>query len=164
MAKPHYKKMMFDLLAIVRGINEVLTQGKTMPFRQGTIDGPGLLAVVVPLLGTLQAVGDQKAAWKASIVTRDAKGPTISALIDDIKKGASLGWGDSSVEFGQFGFAPKKKPAPLTPEQKQTKLERYRATKAARGTLGRRQRQAIKGVVPTPPSTPNASPGGTAPK
>ncbi|HZU99872.1 MAG TPA: hypothetical protein VFF73_24375 [Planctomycetota bacterium] len=157
-------KMLQSLLAIMRGIAEVLTAGKTMPFRNGTIDGPGLQALVAPLIALVQAVGDKKTAYTAAIESRDAARSTIDALIADIKKGCSLGFGDSSVEFEQFGFAPKKKPATLTPEQKQQKLERMRATRAARGTMGSRQRKAVRGVIPTPPSPPSTpGQGGVAP-
>jgi ADP-heptose:LPS heptosyltransferase len=157
-------KTLNSLLAIMRGIAEVLTAGKTMPFRNGTIDGPGLQALVAPLLALVQAVGDKKTAYKAAIDSRNAAKSTIDALIADVKKGCSLGFGDSSVEFEQFGFAPKKKPTTLTPEQKQQKLERMRATRAARGTMGSRQRKAVRGVVPTPPSPPSTpGQGGVAP-
>jgi hypothetical protein len=156
--KLNFKKLLTSLITIMTGINEVLTAGKTMPFRTGTIDGPSLAAIVQPLIAVLQAVGNNKTAWKASIQARDAAGATIEALIADIKKGASLAWTDGSVEFQQFGFAPRKKPAPLTPEQKQLKVDRLRATRVARGTVGSRARKAIHGVVPTPPTPPKAGP------
>ncbi|HZV03344.1 MAG TPA: hypothetical protein VFF73_41955 [Planctomycetota bacterium] len=164
MTNKNFKKMLLSLVAIMRGINEVLTAGKTMPFRNGTIDGPSLAAIVQPLLAVLQAVADNKTAWKASITARNNAADTISSLIDDIKKGASLAWKDTSVEFEQFGFAPKKKAAPLTPEAKQLKVERLRATRLARGTVGSRQRKAIKGVVPTPMTAPKAGPNNTTGK
>ena len=164
MSEPTINRTLTKLLAIMRGISEVLTAGKTMPFRNGTIDGPGLQALVAPLIALVQAVGDQKTAYQAAISSRNASMPTIEALINDVKKGVSLGFGDGSVAFEQFGFSPRKKAAALTPEQKQLKLQRMRSTRAARGTMGSRQRQSVKGVVPTPSTPPSAQgSGGTTP-
>jgi hypothetical protein len=57
-------------------------------------------------------------------------------------------FGVESAEANDFGFpAPKK--AVLTVEQKARAVERGRATRKARGTTGRRQKEAIRGVAPT---------------
>src|SRR5271170_3302221 len=150
------KNTLQSLINIMRGIVAVLTTGKSMAFRKGTIDGPGLAAIVGPILAAFQVVGDQKTVWKASVTNRHAIEPAASQLIEDVQKGVDMSFGSGSVEFEQFGFTPKKPSAALTPEQKQLKLERMRATRVARGTLGKRQKKAVKGVVPTPPTTPPA--------
>jgi hypothetical protein len=58
-------------------------------------------------------------------------------------------FGVESMEANDFGFpAPKK--AVLTVEQKARAVERGRATREARGTMGRRQKEAIRGVLAVP--------------
>lgn len=54
--------------------------------------------------------------------------------------------GRASGELAHFGFAADRKPArPLTVEEKALRAARARATRAARGTMGPRQRARIKG-------------------
>jgi hypothetical protein len=59
-------------------------------------------------------------------------------------------FGVESGEANDFGFpAPKK--AVLTVEQKARAVERGKATRKARGTMGYRQKEAIRGVLGTAP-------------
>jgi hypothetical protein len=58
-------------------------------------------------------------------------------------------FGVESTEANDFGF-PTPKRAVLTVEQKARAVERGRATRKARGTMGRRQKEAIRGVVAAP--------------
>ena len=54
--------------------------------------------------------------------------------------------------------------ASMTPEKKQLRVERLRATRAARHTMGKRQKQDVKGVVnPDAPPASSAPPGGAGP-
>ena len=55
-------------------------------------------------------------------------------------------FGVESTEANDFGF-PVSKKAVLTVEQKALAVERGRATREARGTMGRREKEAIRGVV-----------------
>ena len=48
------------------------------------------------------------------------------------------------------GVTPNKTPAPLTPEQEVAKVAKAKATRAARHTMGKNQKAAIKGQVPPP--------------
>ena len=69
-------------------------------------------------------------------------------------------FGVESAEANDFGFpAPKK--AVLTVEQKALAVERGRATRKARGTMGRREKEAIHGVVAPPAPAPGVGPTGS---
>jgi hypothetical protein len=136
------------LLAILRGIAEHLGAGKSIPFRKGTIDGPGLAALVAPYLATVQAADLQKVLYHNAVAARKAALPDIDQLVADVKKGCDLAFGSDSTEFGTFGFTPPKKAAPLTGEQNQQKAARAKATREARGTVGPKARLKIRGEVP----------------
>jgi hypothetical protein len=72
-------------------------------------------------------------------------------------------FGENSAEFASFGFKPTKV-AQRTPLSKVEASEKVRATRIARHTMGKVQRSAIHGVVPTtpPPNGPVASAPATA--
>ena len=72
---------------------------------------------------------------------------------------ALRGWvanefGIASKEAIDFGFPPPKKPE-LTVEAKALAVARRKATRAARNTMGKRQKEQIRGTLAeTPPATP----------
>jgi hypothetical protein len=160
------QKTILALLAIMQGIAQVLSAGKTIPFRKGTIDGPGLQALVGPILATFQAAVNQRTVYHNTVVARDAARPSAEQLIADIKKGVDLQYGSDSTEFTTFGFKPRKKPAASTSEENSQKAAKAAATRKARGTLGPKARLQVKGVVPAPEATPpsNGQNGGTTTK
>jgi hypothetical protein len=76
--------------------------------------------------------------------------------------------------LADFGLVPRKV-TPLTPEQMVERTEKLKATRAARHTMGSKQKAAIKGTVaptgpvnaaptPTPPAAPVAAPVAPSPQ
>ena len=136
-----------DLLAIKQGIAQVLTSGKTISFEGTSYDQASFEQFVDAVLAPFSNVRRLKALIEEGMVERRAKKSEAERIVNVIKHAAGGTFGEKSVEFAAFGFAPKKKAVPLTPEQKQHKLEQLRATRLARHTMGKRQKQAVKGDV-----------------
>jgi len=154
------KKTEQKLRNIQKGIAKVLGGGKAMSFR-GQLQGQAALGPVTDAaLAPFDTVHTNKAVWSKSVSDRDAADPATQKFIEDFQKGCESTFGVGSPEAAEFGFV-KKQAVDLTPEQKQLKLERMRATRAARKTMGRRQRAQVKGVVN--PGQPNGSTGPAAP-
>jgi hypothetical protein len=145
--------------SLMNNIDNVLPAGKNMIFRQGSISGPSLLALVTASWQLYDNVHETRNAWLQAIAARNAAQEAARQLVKDCQDGAYATFGEGSYQYEELGFTPKKKPAPLTPEQKQTKLDRLRATRAARHTLGSRQKKAVKGVVNPEPPAPSGSTG-----
>jgi len=99
-------------------------------------------------------------------------------LLADLKATMTTQFGGESETLSQFGFKPKAKRRALTSEQQTLANAKRLLTRKARGTLGKRQREAIKYDGPPPhvrinadgssyvydPSTPSggASSGGSS--
>ena len=67
----------------------------------------------------------------------------LSALVD--LKGALQGvFGHQSEDLTKFGFKPTKRRKPLTSEQKAVRAAKAKLTRQKRGTLGKKQKAAIK--------------------
>jgi hypothetical protein len=149
-----------DLLALRTGAPEVLTPGKTIVFRGGTYDQAGFLQLVNVALAPYDSVNEHRTLLHQAVVTRDGQEDAAAQFVRDAKAAAIVSFGENSLEFTKLGFKAKKKAAPLTPEQKQLKQARLKATRKARGTMSRKQKARIKGVVPSddagtqPSSTP----------
>jgi len=75
-----------------------------------------------------------------------------------------LGAFTDPTSLADFGLVPHKPRTAPTGEKMATAAARNRATRAARHTMGRRRKLAIKGSVPTPVTDGSAgAPGGSAP-
>jgi hypothetical protein len=166
MSSDNPKKEETKLLDIQRGIAEVLTVGKTMSFRGGNPDATVLGPLAASFVQLYTNVDGQKALYEQALAARRSQVAAVKQFVKDFQAGALTTYGEDSPEYKAFGFTPKKASAPLTPEQKQLKVERLRATREARHTMGSKQKKDVKGVVNPPAGTaptvtppPAASPG-----
>ncbi len=154
MAGPHNPHLSErKLLAIIRGINAVLVNGKTIPYKGTPSDASVLLPILTQALAPYVNVHDLRSALRVAMQEKRAADPASRQLVHDTKVAVECQFGNGT-EFEQFGFKPRKKPAPLTPEKKQLKVDRLRATRSARHVMGKRQKAAIKGQPKTPTSPP----------
>ncbi len=136
-----------DLRALKAGVPEVFVPGKTIAFRGGNFDQAGFLQLVDIALVPYDSVNEHRVLLHQAIVARDGQEEAAAQFIRDARAGAIVSFSENSPEFQKLGFKPKKKAASLTLEQKQLKQARAKATRKARGTLGRKQKARIKGVV-----------------
>jgi len=156
------------LLAIRKGAETVLAGGKTFPYLGKTYDLAGFQQLVDTFLTLFTNAREQHTLLATAVSTREANDPAAKEFVRLCEYSAASTYGESSLEFSQMGFKPRKKAAELTPEQKQLKLERTRATRAARNVMGSRQKRNVKGVVnpnggntgtPVPPVGNTTAPG-----
>jgi hypothetical protein len=83
----------------------------------------------------------------------------LAALVTVVKGS----FGNSPDVLADFGVPPKKAPTPLTVEQKAAAAAKRSATRAARHTMGTKQRQAVKGQVTGITITPHTASPPAAP-
>ncbi|HZU95593.1 MAG TPA: hypothetical protein VFF73_02715 [Planctomycetota bacterium] len=154
--------MELKLLNIQRGISAVLTGGKTIPYRGQATDAATLGPIVAAALAPYENVHNVRSALRVGLDARRANVANVKQLVKDIQSAAQAAFQDGT-DYEQFGFKPRKKPSPLTPEEKQVKVEKLRLTRAARHTMGSRQKAAVKGVTPGngTTTTGTTTPGGT---
>jgi hypothetical protein len=92
------------------------------------------------------------AAWMSMIDVEKAKiaeTQTYVAALRHVLKGM---FATNVATLADFGIAPPRTRATLTPDEAALKAARNKATRAARHTASPKQKAKIKGVVPTPPS------------
>jgi len=100
-----------------------------------------------------------RAAWVASVQTEHASHQEVDPLLRAVKNYVLLTWGDSKDSSGtleDFGYAPRKVPT-VTPEAKAAATAKAKATRAARGTMGPKQKAKVKGTVAAPPALGDAT-------
>jgi hypothetical protein len=109
-----------------------------------------LKAFIQRRIDAAEKVRVARAAWIAASKEYEDIHAEVSAVVADVKQAAMCAFGKNSPKLASFGFEPPKKPT-LTEEKKLVAVQKRRATRIARGTMGRKAKLAIKGTVPAPP-------------
>jgi hypothetical protein len=149
------------LRKIQDGISAVLTSGKTLPMQGKTVDATALGQLVSNALAPYETVNTDRQNLRVSVAARNSGEAGTKQLIKAIRTAVANAYGEDSSEYQSFGFTPRKK-AVLTSAEQSLKVERALSTRLARGTKGKVQKQAIKGVVnaPAASATPSSSSSG----
>lgn len=98
-----------------------------------------------------------KAAFQDAVQKDDAERAATDPVVADVRKVLGVMFRDKLDVLSDFGLSPRKKPAPLTVDQKKAAAQKRAATRAARHTLGPVQKSKIHGVVPTTPVDPTTA-------
>jgi hypothetical protein len=106
-----------------------------------------------------EAVDAAKAASKAKIEAERAQAPSLREFISTFVTFVKGTLGNSPEALADFGIPPRKARTPQTAEQKAVAVEKRKATREARHTMGKSQRKGVKGSVKvTVTTTPLAEP------
>jgi len=143
----------------VNGVQKYLVAEKAEIPVQGALLKPAhLVKLYKGNLDARAAVTAGHSSYKAAIATRDEAEVSRLAADESLKAWVLARFGADSVEAGEFGFAPRKKPE-VSAETRAAAVLQNKATRDARGTVGKKKKLQIKGVVPT--STAPAAPATT---
>jgi hypothetical protein len=155
--KASYSATSAQLQALISGLQKQLPSGSftlvstayttatLVTALQGSIDA--LTAVVAAHAGVKAAL--------AALATEQAKtGPILSAL----KRTLQAMYANAPDTLSLFGLQPRKVAAPRTGAQLAASAAKAKATRAARGTVGKKKKLAITGNVTGVTITPDTSP------
>jgi hypothetical protein len=136
---------------------------------QISIDGTKLkasqvIAIYQSCLDSRAALATKRAETKAAMATRASAEAARRRADRAVKAWVVNEFGERSASALGFGFAPPKK-ATRTVESKVNAVALAKATRAARHTMGKKQKSLIKGtvVVPVAPANPAITPAGASP-
>ena len=120
-------------------------------------------------IDSARAALSTRATWQTAIRTDRSRRDQTKTLVSGVKQGLLVAFSSQLDTLADFGLTARAKHVP-TPEEKLAATEKGKATRAARHTMGSRQRAKIKGVVvatepgsaggseATPGPTPAAAP------
>ena len=113
------------------------------------------LAEVVSLHGDVDAA---KATTKAKLAAEKAAMPALRTFMSALVTYIKAGYGSQPDVLADFGMQSPKPPAPLTIEAKAAASAKRKATRAARNTMGSKQKKGVKGNVVGVTVTPVTAP------
>jgi hypothetical protein len=145
----------------IEALQKYVTSAKTeIPVGGAVLKPADVIAVFQDDTDNRKEVTATRAAYGAAVATRDA-----SELKRQVTDEALKGWvlnrfGETSTEAKEFGYAPRKR-ATVTAEKRANAVKLNLATREARGTVGKKQKLAIKGSLDTATAPAVATPAAT---
>jgi len=148
------------LKALLSGMKTSMPAGLTQLTAGGKVSLlADLEAELQGILDVYQAAEDTAIAHARAVKDREDLAVTAVPRYAAIRAAVKAAFGQKSVELAKVGIQPNKTPPAPTVEQKKQRVAKAQATRVARGTKGKRQKQAIKGQPPpAPPVAPSAAP------
>jgi hypothetical protein len=144
----------------IGGMKKYVTNSKTeIPVGGEVLKPADVIAIFQDSLDTRAAVTAAHAQYKSALADR-ATAEAKRSVADEALKGYVLQrFGANSAEAHEFGYSARKVPV-LSAEARATAVAANKATREARGTMGRRAKLKIKGapVAPTAPAAPAITP------
>jgi hypothetical protein len=147
-------------------IEKDLSDVKTITLGGKDMKPAGISAVFQDHIDAADEVASAKAALKAALDNEREKGATARAMAKSLQSYALARFGEGSPLLADFGIKSRRPRAKLKVVEKLVAVERMRATRAARHTMGPNKKKAIKGdapVGPGPSPTNGSSKGGGTP-
>ena len=138
------KGLRASLQQLLQGFEAVLPDGSSLPVGSGNEAKADVVAELTQVLSVYKnAEAQQIAAKTARTQVQNASGDNHE-LYTKLKDAVIAYFGKGNPMLTQFGLKPRGKARALTPEQNVLRVARMRATRAARHTMGSRQKAAVK--------------------
>jgi hypothetical protein len=141
---------------IVAGIAKRLQSVQSLSLLGTAYTPVSLTALFQSQIGSIGNIAALRAQLKDALQADRALARQMTALVRALRNYLVNVFGSSSEVLGDFGF-PFNRTSKAKPATKVAAAVKARATRKARGTMGSKQKKAIKGATPASPS-PAATP------
>ena len=151
---------------LVAGTKKHFSTVSSLAFGNGSFTPAQVEASLQTLIDLRTAVEEAQSVAKAKIVAEAAQAPSLRSQMAAFVAYVKATFGSSPDALADFGLKPKKTRTPLTIDQLATAAAKRAATRAARHTMGPKQKKAVKGTITTivtPQPTPAAAPVAPSP-
>lgn len=152
---------------VLVGIQKHLLNVPSLPLAGSAITPADLVKLVQSRIDSAGVVAAASATWHSTVTAHKALNAKLTPVVRGLRQYVLNVFGETSPVLADFGFtAPKT--VTRTPEQKAAAAAKAKATRKARGTLGKKQKKGVTGTVPTtaptppPTASPPAAPGPVA--
>jgi len=134
---------------LIAGMKKHLANAGSLAFAGATYTPAQIEASLQTLADLRTAVDVAKAASKAKVAAWKAQSASLRSRMAAFEAFVKVTYGNSPDVLADFGLKPRKAAAPLTVEQKAAAAAKRAATRAARHTMGSRQKKSVKGTITT---------------
>jgi hypothetical protein len=149
------------LVNLIDGLNKHASVLTSLVISGTALQTTDIIQKLQALVTTAQAVDTTRAAWRSAVAADKTDRDQQQTFIAGVQKAVRVAFGNRVDTLADFGLPQPKARTPLTPEQKQAAAAKAKATRAARHTMGAKQKAAITGeMVATTPAPGGANPPG----
>jgi hypothetical protein len=146
----------------IAALKKFITNGKTqIPIAGQQMKPADVIAVYQDDLDTRATVVSTKATYESAVEKRTEASQKRQVVDEALGPWVLNTFGPTSAEAKEFGFAPRKKPT-MSAKGRAAAVDANQATRAARGTVGKKAKEKIHGAV-VPPTAPAAPANNAAP-
>ena len=139
---------------VIAGIQQHLQNVPSLPLGGAAYTPADLVKLVQSRIDSSRTSSASKADWHSTVLEDKALNTKVTPVIRALRQYVINVFGETSPVLADFGFAPPTR-ATRTPEEKAAAAAKAKATRAARHTMGPKQKKDVKGTVPaTAPATP----------
>jgi hypothetical protein len=161
-----------SVLKAIAGVTQVIPATSSLVLNGSSVTQKQLLVQLQNIADEYQAVRDAKSAYTTALQAERSSVTADKEYMLQFHAAIVAYFGRQSPQLAQFGFTPTK-PVKVTGAESVSKAAKAAATRELRGTLGSREKQAVKatetpdvtvsnGKVSVTPSTAPATPAATA--
>jgi hypothetical protein len=152
--------------SLIDGLNRHASTLSSLTFGGATHPTAAIIAALQARIASASAVLSTRATWQSTVQTDRDERTKTQPFVSGLRQALQLAFAGSIDALADFGLKPRKQRAARTPEEKAAAVAKAKATRAARHTMGTKQKAQVKGTVPqtvpTTPPTPATAP--SAPK
>jgi hypothetical protein len=142
---------------LIDGFNKHGASIASMAIGGTTTTPKDIVATLQSRIDSAHAVLSTRATWQAAVRTDRTVRATTKTFVSGVKQGLLLAFAGKLDVLADFGLTGRASPV-ISPEQKLAAAAKAKATRAARHTMGTKQKAAIKGTVsPTAPAVAGPS-------
>lgn len=131
---------------LIAGTNKHFATASPLAFASATYTPAQVTSSLQTLVNLRSDVDTAKAATKAKLADETAQMPTLRSFMAAFESFVRATFSKSPDVLADFGLT-KKARTPLTVEQKAAAAAKRKATRAARKTMGTKQKKSVKGTV-----------------
>jgi hypothetical protein len=154
------------LQEMLQGWQAAIPTGSTIPSGGGTLEQGAVLGQLQAYLGVFTTLDTQTTSLKQTRAQLESQQAEARQFYDGLKLAVTSYFGAKSPQLAQFGLAPRKARKALTSSQLAVKAAKAMATRAMRGTTGKKQKALVKAgpmaitVGPVQQAAPGSAPEG----
>ena len=134
---------------LIAGTKKHFSNAGSLTFGSGTFTPAEIESSLQTLVDLRKAVDDAKAATKAKVADEAARSAPLRSHMAAFGAYVKATFAGSPDVLADFGLKPKKARAPLTIDQQAAAAAKRKATRAARRTMGTKQKKRVKGTITT---------------
>lgn len=147
MTKPNKVSKQDSNRRLKAGIEKHFAKAKSLTLNGQELKPAEVAKLLQASIDASQAADAAKLVWLATVRKATEVEATTAPILRALRAFVRAAIGETSATLADFGIQPRKAPKKLTTEEKVLAVEKTRATRAARHTMGKHQREKIVGDV-----------------